>query len=60
MLWMLVVREGMSEELIIALKVKKVSAAAPGNQKVVSAKGSSELAIFKEWWAVWSAWKVVS
>lgn len=50
----------MSEELIIALKVKKVQATAPGSEKVVSAKGSNELGIFKEWQAVWSAWKVVS
>lgn len=50
----------MSEELVIALKVKKVQATALGNQKVVSAKGSNELGIFKEWQAVWSAWKVVS
>lgn len=50
----------MSEELIIALKVKKVQATAPGSEKVVSAKGSDELGMFKEWQAVRSAWKVVS
>lgn len=42
----------MSEELIIPLKVKKVQATPPGNWKIVSAKGSNEHGIFKEWQAV--------
>lgn len=46
------IREGTSEDVVIALKVEKVQATPPGHWKIVSAKGSIEHGMFKEWQGV--------